>query len=855
MNTKVSERKPCPNCGKPMLPGVVEGLCPECLLGQAFATEDGEPQPRFKPPTIEQVQQLFPQLDVLSLLGAGGMGAVYKARQPVLGRFVALKILPGSQGGKFEERFNREARALARLNHPNIVAVYEFGQAGGLHYFIMEFVDGANLRQLEANRELSPREALQIVPQICDALQYAHDEGVVHRDIKPENVLVDRKGRVKIADFGLAKILEQSTDAHRLTAEGQVMGTPHYMAPEQVERPLAVDHRADIYSLGVVFYELLTGDLPLGNFQPPSRKVEVDVRLDEVVLRALANDPERRYQQANEVKSKVEDITNTPEQKVAEKQFLRWAGLPVVVQVGEERFVNWNGTLTALALALLSLVPGFLLARLVVTEQQISGASHLVTLTAFLLVMFGVRRTLVGELIRNRPWWRSQKLIFLFLPVFALCWSLFLAHLHEKAQRGITSAQKAEFLDNRLTANLPGRGVVQLVAVGIPGAGSKAWWNPQGNFISEHRYDVPNPTENSSSGLVSKDLLLKMSDLPNGASFVGLKSRPDSGAGSGGQVLKDGKPYAGAIQARLAWKPSIDKADIFAGFALENWQNIASISAKGDRAQHFYSPGQVYREVRFHHQPADTVEGAQVAIIIGPENPMWIHQVVAVDTNDVEVSANSAQGTPLGLVEEGFPVKQMRHQVTLWTYTFGKLPLEKIKEFRVQIRPVHWVKFPRVALKPRGKLPPQEAEQFTKSFHANLPDGTVIDFETGKLAEFPSAVLNEKNKSAATAPWVVAVGAGENVAWMVNNGFDAAGGINEIQPLGMDFVAYRDAEWDSIAPERLKKDVYGGYFRPSSLKPDTYKTFGFRTRDYSVGLLQFIESTNGLAFRYKLIIP
>ena len=176
----------------------------------------------------------------------------------------------------------------------------------------MEFVDGVNLRQLEKAGRLSPREALQIIPQICDALQYAHDEGVVHRDIKPENVLVDRKGRVKIADFGLAKILGRDPEALRLTAEGQVMGTPHYMAPEQVEHPQAVDHRADIFSLGVVFYEMLTGELPLGKFQPPSRKVQVDVRLDEVVLHTLEKEPELRYQHASEVKSDVETITSSP---------------------------------------------------------------------------------------------------------------------------------------------------------------------------------------------------------------------------------------------------------------------------------------------------------------------------------------------------------------------------------------------------------------------------------------------------------------------------------------------------------------------------------------------------------------
>src|SRR5207237_5715205 len=162
-------------------------------------------------------------------------------------------------------------------NHPNIVAVHEFGVAAsgtsastGPPYFIMEYVDGLNLRQLEQAGNLSPREALEIVPQICEALQFAHDEGIVHRDIKPENILLDKKGRVKIADFGIAKIMGHETDRVMTETQGAI-GTPHYMAPEQVEKPQEVDHRADIFSLGVVFYEMLTGELPLGKFAPPSR--------------------------------------------------------------------------------------------------------------------------------------------------------------------------------------------------------------------------------------------------------------------------------------------------------------------------------------------------------------------------------------------------------------------------------------------------------------------------------------------------------------------------------------------------------------------------------------------------------
>lgn len=304
----------CPNCGKPLPDNALEGICPACLMGGGLPTDDHYDTDAgagaFVPPELEELAGLFPQLELLELIGRGGMGAVYKARQPELDRLVALKILgPRSvRDPGFSERFTREARALARLNHPHIVAVYDFGHRDDLSYFIMEFVDGANLRQVQRGGDLSPAEALAIVPQICEALQFAHNEGVVHRDIKPENVLLDQKGRVKIADFGLAKIVGRDPRHLTLTQEGHVMGTPHYMAPEQVEHPHEVDHRADIYSLGVVFYEMLTGELPLGKFAAPSRKVQVDVRLDDVVLRSLEKEPELRYQQVSEVGTEVETI-------------------------------------------------------------------------------------------------------------------------------------------------------------------------------------------------------------------------------------------------------------------------------------------------------------------------------------------------------------------------------------------------------------------------------------------------------------------------------------------------------------------------------------------------------------------
>lgn len=330
----------CAECGTPIAVSELGGLCPACLLkmGAAEDTIAIAGSSSFVPPSIEELSPLFPQLELLELLGKGGMGAVYKARQKHLDRIVALKILPPGIGGDpaFAGRFSREAKALAKLNHPGIVTIHDFGQADGLFYFLMEFVDGVNLRELLAGGRVSAREALAIVPEICDALQFAHDHGIVHRDIKPENILLDRRGRVKVADFGLAKMIggesemalgDGSMAAASHTEAGKVMGTPSYMAPEQTERPDEVDHRADIYALGVVFYQMLTGELPGKTIEPPSKKVQIDVRLDEVVLRALEKKPEQRFQQASVFKTQVETIVsqdNQPERKEGKKQGRRW---------------------------------------------------------------------------------------------------------------------------------------------------------------------------------------------------------------------------------------------------------------------------------------------------------------------------------------------------------------------------------------------------------------------------------------------------------------------------------------------------------------------------------------------------
>ena len=307
-------QKHCPRCHAPLDASSPNGLCPRCLVGDELERAD-EPQRSAAELAEEEriraeLAQALPGVELHEVLGRGGMGVVFRGVQRALGRPVAVKVLPPelSQDPSFLERFEREARVMAKLEHDNIVRVYDFGRVGSLCYLVMEFVEGANLRQLGGRERLAPADALAIVPQICDALQYAHDRGVVHRDVKPENILVDVNGRVKIADFGLAKLDGGRAAAIGLTGSQQVMGTYHYMAPEQMERPLEVDHRADIYSLGVVFYELLTGHVPQGRFEAPSKLAEVDGRMDEVVLRSLERERERRYQRVNEVRTDLDAI-------------------------------------------------------------------------------------------------------------------------------------------------------------------------------------------------------------------------------------------------------------------------------------------------------------------------------------------------------------------------------------------------------------------------------------------------------------------------------------------------------------------------------------------------------------------
>lgn len=268
--------------------------------------------PQFKAPTTEELQQLLPAYDVLSFIAKGGMGAVYKAHQKSLERNVAIKILPREFGEDhgFRRRFEDEAKAMAKLNHPNLISVYDFGEVDHMLYIVMEFVDGTSFHESFHGRAIAEKEVAHLVAGICEGLAHAHEAGILHRDIKPANILLDSKNRPKIGDFGLARLTEETE------GEGIIYGTPDYIAPEVIKNPGAVDTRSDVFSTGVILYELLTGKLPEKRYIPASQIEDVDPRFDKIVRRATHPSPMLRFANGEAMASDLKTLQDALDNQV-----------------------------------------------------------------------------------------------------------------------------------------------------------------------------------------------------------------------------------------------------------------------------------------------------------------------------------------------------------------------------------------------------------------------------------------------------------------------------------------------------------------------------------------------------------
>jgi serine/threonine protein kinase len=296
------------------------------MSGSPSSSSQASHQRTWEPPTPGEISLLLPQYQISELLGRGGMGAVYKGVQINLDRPVAIKILPqwedqDEAGMSFTERFKNEARSMARLSHSGIVKVFDFGQTdGGMLFIVMEFIEGTDVsRMMTLQGRLPPEHAMAITAHVCDALQYAHDRGIIHRDIKPANIMVGQDGTVKVADFGLARMDKAGESG--LTRSGMAMGTLHYMAPEALMLGSAVDQRADVYAVGVMLFFMLTGKLPQGMFTPPSKQVPgLDPRFDDIIVKALRDDREIRYQSAAELRRDLDALLTRPVARVSAEE-------------------------------------------------------------------------------------------------------------------------------------------------------------------------------------------------------------------------------------------------------------------------------------------------------------------------------------------------------------------------------------------------------------------------------------------------------------------------------------------------------------------------------------------------------
>ena len=331
--------KRCDVCGEPLKGTGIDGTCQSCLLVQPL-TALWDPR---EPPSAEEVAGALPRFKIQDVLGRGALGIVYRATDTNLERTVAIKVMAANPDNpEFAHRFAREASAMATLNHPHIVTVHDYGTAGTLHFLVMEWMEGGTLEEeMGDRRKLAVPRAVEVIGQVCEALEYAHSHGVVHRDVKPSNILLDREGTAKLSDFGLVKGLLQEEFAEiALTRTDMAVGTPLYMAPEQMEGSANVDHRADIYSVAAVLYEMLTGETAKGRYKPVSGFADVPRSFNAPVDRALHASPDERHERIADFHADVVASQIAPQRRA--RLVVRTVVYVLLAAVGAWALLEWK---------------------------------------------------------------------------------------------------------------------------------------------------------------------------------------------------------------------------------------------------------------------------------------------------------------------------------------------------------------------------------------------------------------------------------------------------------------------------------------------------------------------------------
>jgi hypothetical protein len=386
-----------------------------------------------------------------------------------------------------------------------------------------------------------------------------------------------------------------------------------------------------------------------------------------------------------------------------------------------------------------------------------------------------------------------------------------------------------------LSVSLPGRGKAEFLAVAYRDPAPNQWWRADGTLITNEFFQIENPGECSSHLTTNRDVVLRVLDLPDGASGPTFDVRPSGGYASGASILRNGTPLPGASGMRMGIPPDLKSVDLRMGFGLEPWRTIATHFPKKQSATAEARPGDPRWDVQFN-SVSETTQGTQVTVVMAAENRNWNRRIVALDVENKEHSYTLGKGTP-------------GTESSTWTYTFDKLPLAEVLELRIQVQPVYWVVFKNIRLNPNRPLPSAEPVVFSPAQQVSFTE--YIDFDIGKVLEEPPGNSPSSN---------IFEGLGETVAWMERSGVDAAAGTGELKPLGMRFVALEPEQWNTVTPSELTARLHQGAFWPATLKPwkngELPSTFGFRTREGGTGVLQllaFDAARPGVTMRFKLL--